>query len=125
MPICSAQTTGESRSSGGSVTRPTTRSTISQSGARLRARRDAIAARLHRLDARRQSEVKRDMEMARDEVRVMTVHGAKGLEAPDRHPRRHYDAAAGLLSAEALVAADRQGGAGHAGAADLGQRESQ
>ncbi|MFZ0094506.1 MAG: double-strand break repair helicase AddA [Pseudolabrys sp.] len=28
-----------------------------------------------------QSEVKRDMEMARDEVRVMTVHGAKGLEA--------------------------------------------
>ena len=31
-------------------------------------------------DAR--AEVKRDMEMARDEVRVMTVHGAKGLEAP-------------------------------------------
>lgn len=28
-----------------------------------------------------QSEIKRDMEMARDEVRVMTVHGAKGLEA--------------------------------------------
>jgi ATP-dependent helicase/nuclease subunit A len=28
------------------------------------------------------SEVKRDMEIARDEVRVMTVHGAKGLEAP-------------------------------------------
>lgn len=28
-----------------------------------------------------QSEVKRDMEMDRDEVRVMTVHGAKGLEA--------------------------------------------
>jgi len=27
-------------------------------------------------------EVKRDMEIARDEVRVMTVHGAKGLEAP-------------------------------------------
>ena len=26
--------------------------------------------------------VKRDMEMARDEVRVMTAHGAKGLEAP-------------------------------------------
>jgi ATP-dependent helicase/nuclease subunit A len=26
--------------------------------------------------------VKRDMETARDEVRVMTVHGAKGLEAP-------------------------------------------
>jgi ATP-dependent helicase/nuclease subunit A len=27
-------------------------------------------------------QVKRDMEIARDEVRVMTVHGAKGLEAP-------------------------------------------
>jgi ATP-dependent helicase/nuclease subunit A len=27
-------------------------------------------------------EVKRDMELDRDEVRVMTVHGAKGLEAP-------------------------------------------
>ena len=26
--------------------------------------------------------VKRDMEITRDEVRVMTVHGAKGLEAP-------------------------------------------
>jgi ATP-dependent helicase/nuclease subunit A len=29
-----------------------------------------------------EAEVKRDMEMERDEVRVMTVHGAKGLEAP-------------------------------------------
>ncbi|MEZ0214285.1 MAG: double-strand break repair helicase AddA, partial [Xanthobacteraceae bacterium] len=28
------------------------------------------------------SEAKRDMEAGRDEVRVMTVHGAKGLEAP-------------------------------------------
>ena len=28
------------------------------------------------------AEIKRDMEMVRDEVRVMTVHGAKGLEAP-------------------------------------------
>jgi ATP-dependent helicase/nuclease subunit A len=28
------------------------------------------------------AEVKRDMEISRDEVRVMTVHGAKGLEAP-------------------------------------------
>ena len=26
-------------------------------------------------------EIKRDMERGRDEVRVMTVHGAKGLEA--------------------------------------------
>ena len=31
-------------------------------------------------DAR--AEVRRDMEIRRDEVRVMTVHGAKGLEAP-------------------------------------------
>ncbi len=29
-----------------------------------------------------QTEIKRDMEISRDEVRVMTVHGAKGLEAP-------------------------------------------
>jgi ATP-dependent helicase/nuclease subunit A len=29
-----------------------------------------------------ETEVKRDLEMGRDEVRVMTVHGAKGLEAP-------------------------------------------
>ncbi|MEW5704167.1 MAG: double-strand break repair helicase AddA [Pseudomonadota bacterium] len=28
------------------------------------------------------SEIKRDLERGRDEVRVMTVHGAKGLEAP-------------------------------------------
>jgi ATP-dependent helicase/nuclease subunit A len=28
------------------------------------------------------SQIKRDMEVVRDEVRVMTVHGAKGLEAP-------------------------------------------
>ena len=27
-------------------------------------------------------EIKRDMDMVRDEIRVMTVHGAKGLEAP-------------------------------------------
>ena len=29
-----------------------------------------------------QTEVKRDMEITRDQVRMMTVHGAKGLEAP-------------------------------------------
>jgi ATP-dependent helicase/nuclease subunit A len=29
-----------------------------------------------------EAEIKRDMELSRDEVRVMTVHGAKGLEAP-------------------------------------------
>lgn len=31
---------------------------------------------------RAETDIKRDMEMDRDEVRVMTVHGAKGLEAP-------------------------------------------
>ncbi len=40
-----------------------------------------LAGFLHWLDAA-PSEVKRDMEKGRDEVRVMTVHGAKGLEAP-------------------------------------------
>ncbi len=29
-----------------------------------------------------EADIKRDMEITRDEVRVMTVHGAKGLEAP-------------------------------------------
>src|SRR5262245_32445492 len=32
--------------------------------------------------AQSRPEIKRDMEQGRDEVRVMTVHGAKGLEAP-------------------------------------------
>ena len=36
---------------------------------------------LHWLEARR-AEVTRDFDVGRDEVRVMTVHGAKGLEAP-------------------------------------------
>ena len=36
---------------------------------------------LHWLDAQ-PAEIVRDMEQGRDEVRVMTVHGAKGLEAP-------------------------------------------
>lgn len=41
-------------------------------------------------------EIKRDMEQARDEVRIMTVHGAKGLQAPIvflpdtcMNPRKH------------------------------------
>ncbi len=36
---------------------------------------------LHWIDAG-EAEVKRDPELGRDEVRVMTVHGAKGLQAP-------------------------------------------
>ena len=63
--------------------KPTTRSTNSSisrsttSGAR---RRRCKASSPGCAQAR--AEVKRDMEIARDEVRVMTVHGAKGLEAP-------------------------------------------
>ena len=45
--------------------------------------RDAVARGLPApLRVRRSHEVKRDLDAARDEVRVMTVHGAKGLEAP-------------------------------------------
>lgn len=36
---------------------------------------------LHWLEAR-DIEIKRDMEQGRDEVRIMTVHGSKGLQAP-------------------------------------------
>ena len=67
----------------GSATRPTTRSTNSSisrsttSGARRRRCRASSPG-----CARRATEIKRDMEITRDEVRVMTVHGAKGLEAP-------------------------------------------
>ena len=32
--------------------------------------------------SRRRVEIKRNMEQGADEVRIMTVHGAKGLEAP-------------------------------------------
>ncbi|MGD9828570.1 MAG: double-strand break repair helicase AddA [Hyphomicrobiaceae bacterium] len=41
----------------------------------------SLAGFLHWLAAS-QAEIKRDMEQGRDEVRVMTVHAAKGLEAP-------------------------------------------
>ncbi len=48
--------------------------------------------------ARAQVEVKRDMERGHDEIRIMTVHGAKGLEAkivflvdvPPRNPPHHW-----------------------------------
>ena len=66
----------------GSVRRPTTRSTNFSTSRSItrRARRPRCKASSPGCAPRR-SEVKRDMEMARDEVRVMTVHGAKGLEA--------------------------------------------
>ena len=47
------------------------------------------------------TEVKRDMEISRDEVRVMTVHGAKGLEASGRVPGGHHDVALGYAAAAA------------------------
>ena len=81
-PMCLARRRAARNSSPGWGRRPTTRSTNS-STSRSTTRR----ARWHRCKASspgcapRRSEVKRDMEMARDEVRVMTVHGAKGLEA--------------------------------------------
>ena len=57
------------------------------------------------------AEVKRDMELARDEVRVMTVHGAKGLEAntviladTTKKPEGHHS--------PKLLALDLSGGTG-------------
>jgi len=41
----------------------------------------SLEAFLHWVESGR-AEIKRDMEQGRDEVRLMTVHGAKGLEAP-------------------------------------------
>jgi len=48
-------------------------------------------------------EVKRDMEHGRDEVRVMTVHGAKGLEAPIVFLPDTCTTASGDLAAASLV----------------------
>ena len=58
-----------------------------------------------RADAR---QIKRDMEQGRDEVRVLTVHGAKGLEAPivflpDTCSVRSGRGANGLLALEGTV----------------------
>jgi len=57
-------------------------------------------------------EIKRDAEMTRDEVRVMTVHGAKGLEAPivilaDTTTRPSGPRPPRLLKIPALGAPDR------------------
>ena len=59
------------------------RSRRSRPGARLRAGPPALAARLPALaQGRCDSELMRDPDRPRDEVRVLTCHGAKGLEAP-------------------------------------------
>ena len=58
-------------------------------------------------------EVKRDMEHGRDEVRVMTVHGAKGLEAPIVFLPDTCTTAAvggGLLELAAMELPQRRGG---------------
>ena len=60
---------------------------------------------LDQLRARRH-EIKRDMEQGRDEVRVMTVHGAKGLRGADRVPARYlHDRAAARPQALPLPSA--------------------
>jgi len=52
---------------------------LGQALAHERARVPSLQAFLHAL-VREKGEIKRDLEKGRDEVRVMTVHGAKGLE---------------------------------------------
>ena len=78
---------------------------IPQSRARLRARRDAVAARLRRLAARRAG--RGEARHGNGARRGAGDDGARrqGPGGADRHPRRHHDAAAGLASAEAAVAA--------------------
>ncbi len=66
------------------------------------------------------AEIKRDMEIARDEVRVMTVHGAKGLEAPivilaDTTTRAAGPDPASAAPADSAGAGRRAGYAGPAG----------
>ena len=83
MPGCSAATAAGSAFCGGSDMRPMTRSTnFSNSHWAMSARRPPRCRASWRGCAPPTLEVKRDMEISRDEVRVMTVHGAKGLEAP-------------------------------------------
>ena len=83
MRASSAPTGAGRASMRGSARRRPTRSTNSSSTRSTYERREAptlqgFVAWLRAGD----TQVKRDMDIARDEVRVMTVHGAKGLEAP-------------------------------------------
>ena len=66
----------------GSATKPKTRSTNSSiSRSTMRAGETPSLQGFMGWLRTAKTEVKRDMEITRDEVRVMTVHGAKGLEA--------------------------------------------
>ena len=69
------------------------------------------------------TQVKRDMDIARDEVRVMTVHGAKGLEAPIVILADTTTPPKGPREPRLLAAAGRECGARHAGAARVGGPE--
>ncbi len=57
---------------------------------------------------RSEREIKRDMEHGRDEVRIMTVHGAKGLEAPIVFLPDTCAAPAGRVGGELLTLHDMQ-----------------
>ena len=125
-PTCSAPAAGESRSWRGSATRPTTRSTNSSISRSTTSAREtpSLQGFVAWLRAA-QAEVKRDMEMARDEVRVMTVHGAKGLEAPIVILADTTTPPQGWHPPKLLSLPAEQGRAGYAGAAGLGRREGQ
>ena len=94
------------RGSGG---RPSTSSSISPSSTTTAPRPRCKASSLA---AREQVVIKRDMEQGRGEVRVMTVHGAKGLEAPivflpDTCTTRSGERPGGLLPCRTWSARER------------------
>ena len=91
----------------GSATRPTTRSTSSSTWRSIYERdHAAVAAGLPALArGRRDGGQARPGAGPRDEVRVMTVHGAKGLQAPivflpDTLPRRRTGSTSSLLGGD-------------------------
>jgi len=80
---------------------------LTQALAHERARVPSLHAFLHAL-MRESGEIKRDMEKGRDEVRVMTVHGAKGLESnivflPDTCSLPAAQSEGGILTSQAVA----------------------